>query len=257
MNSLTCSAKAFPNVVLLRVAIDTGSGGICGPVFKDGRFEYIPIDTETDCLNRTYGNTPGRWGGKLIDYFPPRLQERMRGQCMHVDPEFKTFTYGDPTFPKQVLARLKRGDLLVFYAGLQGWGDCLRPPALYFIGYFVVTVAGSYPELRNAGQLRPFQRNWHVIHGDTKGRWSRNRKRKTNLVLVKGGKGSRLLKTAFQISGAGKAKDRNGHPVFVLDPRLTEVFGNFTKLNAIQRSTPRWVRPEFCATAAAFVRHLQ
>ena len=30
-------------VVLLRVGIDTGSGGIHGPLFADGSFEYIPI----------------------------------------------------------------------------------------------------------------------------------------------------------------------------------------------------------------------
>ena len=34
-------------VVLLRVGIDTGSGGILGPLFSDGSFEYIPIP---DCF---------------------------------------------------------------------------------------------------------------------------------------------------------------------------------------------------------------
>ena len=30
-------------VVLLRVGINTGCGGINGALFKDGSFEYIPI----------------------------------------------------------------------------------------------------------------------------------------------------------------------------------------------------------------------
>lgn len=30
-------------VVLLRVAIDTGYGGMLGPVLPDGSFEYIPL----------------------------------------------------------------------------------------------------------------------------------------------------------------------------------------------------------------------
>jgi hypothetical protein len=29
-------------IILLRVGIDTGSGGIHGPLFSDGSFEYIP-----------------------------------------------------------------------------------------------------------------------------------------------------------------------------------------------------------------------
>jgi hypothetical protein len=146
--------------------------------------------------------------------------------------------------------------LLVFYAGLQGWGDCLRPAALYIIGYFAVEAAVSYPQLKRRNCLKLFKRNAPVMHGDTKGRWSKNKRRKTELVLVKGGRGSRLLEHAFPISGPGKGQDRKGHPVFVLDPRLTKVFGNFTKLNAIQRSTPRWVKPEFCGTAN-FVHHLE
>ena len=31
------------NVVLLRVGIDTGSGGIHSPLFQDGSFELVPI----------------------------------------------------------------------------------------------------------------------------------------------------------------------------------------------------------------------
>jgi hypothetical protein len=31
------------NVVLLRVGVDEGAGGIQGPLLEDGTFEYIPI----------------------------------------------------------------------------------------------------------------------------------------------------------------------------------------------------------------------
>ena len=50
-------------VVLLRVGIDTGSGGIHGPLFSDGSFEYIPIPDSfrgKGVDKRTYGNTRGR-----------------------------------------------------------------------------------------------------------------------------------------------------------------------------------------------------
>ena len=56
----------------------------------------------------------------LVDYFPSSRQEKMRSQSLHLDPEFTTFTYGDPTPPKSGLRRLGPGDLLVFYCGLKG-----------------------------------------------------------------------------------------------------------------------------------------
>ena len=121
------------NVVLLRIGIDTGSGGIHGPLFADGTFEYIPIPDGQAVEGRTYGNTAGRHGRDLIDYFPASMRDRMAGQPMHVDPEFDTFTYGDPTTPKAGLRRLEPGDLLVFYCGLQGW-DFSSDPALILDG---------------------------------------------------------------------------------------------------------------------------
>ena len=111
-------------VVLLRIGIDSGYGGIQGPLFKDGSFEFIPIPDQfggKGVDSRTYGNTVGGHGRPLIEYFPDRLRERMRDQPMHVDPDFVTFTYGDPTPPKRSLRQLQEGDLLVFYAGLEGW----------------------------------------------------------------------------------------------------------------------------------------
>ena len=45
----------------------------------------------------------------------------MAEQHVHVDPEWETFTYGDPTTPKRSLRHLKPGDFLVFYCGLQEW----------------------------------------------------------------------------------------------------------------------------------------
>src|SRR5689334_15654217 len=122
-------------VVLLRAGIDTGSGGIHGPLFRDGSFEYIPIPDRfrgKGVGERTYGNTRGRVGQRLVDYFPQARRERLSDQSIHFDPEFETFTYGDPTPPKASLRRLAEGSLLIYYAGLRGWDfDC--SPALYII----------------------------------------------------------------------------------------------------------------------------
>jgi hypothetical protein len=122
-------------VVLLRV--DTGSGGIHGPLFADGSFDYIPIPDRfggKGVDSRTYGNTRCREGRSLVDYFGSP-QGKVLSQSIHFDPEFLTYTYGDPTPPKASLRKLGPGDLLVFYVGLKGWDDD-RPAALYIIGYF-------------------------------------------------------------------------------------------------------------------------
>ena len=234
---------------MLRVGIDTGSGGMLGPLFADGSFEFIPIDADRDCLGRTYGSTQGRCGRKLIEYFPGRAKERMKHSFLHLDPEFDTFTYGDPTRPKRGLRNLRPGDLLVFYAGLRGWGNCDTPAGLYIVGYFVVEHAGMYNDCKRNRVLKAFAANWHILNEHQKERFDR-------LVLVKGSQGSRLLKKAVRISANRKATDRGGHPVFVLDPALRKHLGDFTELNAIQRSVPRWVKPDFCDRAVAFVTAL-
>ncbi len=236
-------------VVLLRVGIDSGSGGMLGPIFADGSFEFIPIDADRDLLGRTYGNTQGRHGRKLVEYFPDGRKQKMRNAFMHFDPEFDTFTYGDPTAPKQSLKSLNRGDALVFYAGLQGWGGCKTPPGLFIVGHFIIECAGTYADMKQKGLLNLYSKNWHILNEKEPERFAK-------LILVKGGRGSRLLKKAVKISADEKGTDSGGHPIFVLDSKMQRHFGTFTELNAIQRSTPRWVKPRVCERTLAFLRTL-
>lgn len=238
-------------VVLLRVGIDTGSGGIHGPLFSDGSFEYIPIPDSfggKGVDERTYGNTRGVGGRRLVDYFPEVRRERVFDQSVHVDPEFETFTYGDPTRPKASLRQLSEGNLLVFYVGLKGWKfDC--PPALYIIGYFEVALAGLATSFSAAELAGMFQSNFHVKHGDV------FENQQDRLVLVKGNANSRLLKKAVKISSVGT--DRNGRSLQRLAPEMQSVFGGFSGNTSIQRSPPRWVVPEFTQRAAQFILALR
>jgi Nucleotide modification associated domain 3 len=220
------------NVILLRVGIDSGCGGIQGPLFADGGFELLPIPDDRRLDARTYGNTVGRRGRPLVEYFPERLRDRMTGQPMHVDPEFETFTYGDPTRPKHGLARLQPGDLLVFYAGLRGF-DHDSSPALYLIGFFDVAKAvlarnHSYREL-----CAQFGENFHVRH---RALFS---VQKETLVLVKGTHRSLMFKKAHPLSIT--VRDRAGQPLKVISPAMRRVFGDLNDKPAIQRSAPRRV----------------
>ena len=166
---------------------------------------------------------------------------------MHVDPEFETFTYGDPTPPKRGLRRLQAGDLLVFYAGLEGW-DCERKPALYIVGFFEVACAGLTSAFSPREVQQLFAANFHVRHRPV---FARQREQ---LVLVKGTPASRLLERAVLLSETGV--DRTGRPLKVISRSMRKVFGDFGGKVSLQRSPPRWVAAEYVATAGRFIRSL-
>lgn len=122
--------------LLLRVGIDKGFGGCLAPIFNDMSFEYIPIpEIQPTSENKVYANMIGiNKGIPLVRLVP----EKIKYSHPHNDPEFETFTYGDPTKPKRnQLSRLSRRDLLVFYAGLEP-KNFEGKPRLFVIGYFDV-----------------------------------------------------------------------------------------------------------------------
>jgi hypothetical protein len=235
-------------VALLRVGVDAGCGGMQGPLFHDGTFEFIPIPDDRMLDSRTYGNTHGRSGRPFAEFFPKRRQQRMADQPMHVDPEFETFTYGDPTPPKKGLRHLTRGDLLIFYAGLEGF-DFQSPPALYIIGYFEVELAGLAREFSDAAIRSNFATNFHVRHQ------ALFEQQKPELVLVKGGKGSRLLKKAHLLSETMAAPGKT--PLKKMTAKMREIFGDFGGRHSFQRSPTRWEESDFTESAARFVRALR
>jgi hypothetical protein len=217
-----------------------------GPLFADGTFEFVPIPDSTGLDERTYGNHMARGDHPLSDFFPSARRAVMHSQSIHLDPEFASFTYGDPTSPKAGLRRLAEGDLLVFYAGLCGF-DCDLPAGLYLIGYFEVAFAGLACDLTDE-QIRTCSDNFHVRHESV---FLRQQDR---LVVVKGGAGSRLLTKAVKINVMGR--DRVGKPLKVLSPEMQQIFGDFDGKLSFQRSPTRWVASEHVPGAARFVRGL-
>jgi hypothetical protein len=235
-------------VVLLRVGIDTGCGGIHSPLFRDGTFEFVPIPDSRGLDERTYGNSKGRAGRVFAEYFPERHQEKARLQAMHVDPEFESFTYGDPTPPKRNLSRLKPGDLLVFYSGMEGWG-CVAPPALYLTGFFCVKLAGFAPEFSGDQLSTEFSQNFHVRHK------ALLKEQRDILVLVKGNQKSRLFRKAHRLGEA--IRRENGSVWQFISPKMEKIFGRFGGIGSLQRSTPRWVEDTLTARAADFIESLE
>ena len=234
-------------IVLLRVGIDTGCGGIHSPLFKDGTFEFVPIPDDRSLDDRTYGNTIGRHGRALLEYFPNQRRPFMADRSIHVDPEFTTFTYGDPTTPTRRLRELEPGDLLVLYAGLEGW-DFQMDPALYLIGFFEVEVAGIASEIDDA-MLRPFANNFHVRHGDL------FREQRHTLVLVRGTHCSRLFRKAYKLGQTERLS--SGKPWQIISADMAKIFGRFGGIGSIQRSNPRWVDRDHIDSANKFIRSLR
>lgn len=94
-------------IALLRVGIDTGSGGIHGPLFQDGSFEYIPIPDGLNQDNRTYGNTVGRYGKRLVEYFPGKRREESHGSAYPLRSGVHHFHLWRPNIPESQITTPK------------------------------------------------------------------------------------------------------------------------------------------------------
>lgn len=215
--------------LLLRVGVDKATDNALAPIFQDGSFEYIPISER--CLTnetQTFNNTIGRKGFPLSSYLPKSAKNRV----MHYDPEFDTFTYGDPTPKKTYLQKLNRGDLLVFYAGLEPYKNNNYNRELYIIGYFIVDRVIDFAklsdqEIYNCYQLYP--NNAHLKRDYLE----------LDLCLVVGDTdNSKLLERGILISTT--QYDTLGRPYYAVSDEMEKLLGI---KGSIQRSiTPRFIK---------------
>lgn len=211
--------------LLLRVGIDKGFDGILGPIFSDGSFEYIPIP-ETDLNShetRTYANTKGRFGKYLSFYLP----EKSKNKKIHFDPEFQTFTYGDIKTKAKYLSKLKKDDLIVFYAGLTPFNTSNYDEALYIIGYFTIKEIIEFKKLRTDEKRiysKKYSNNAHI----------KRIKLEEDLVIVVGNPSkSKLLSKGILISK--KKLDKRGRTYHAVSPELER---SLKIKGSIQRSIP-------------------
>ncbi len=125
-------------IMVLRVGIDTGCGGCLAPIYEDNTFEYIPIPDHPWYVNETaywYSKMWARNSHHTLDELMPSKYAKFPA---HNDPEFDTFTYGDPTRNKRAqLLRMTAGDMILFYAGLRPHTE-KKGGKVYLIGYFTI-----------------------------------------------------------------------------------------------------------------------
>jgi hypothetical protein len=224
--------------LLLRVGIDKGCGGCLSPFFKNGKFEFIPIpeDKETS-ETKTYANMKGRTGCQIGDFVPKRI----RCRHPHIDPEFDTFTYGDPTKIKRCqISQLDPDDLLIFYAGLQPEKSKTKP-RLFVVGYFNVERVYNFdfkkiPLRQHNSALKNLENNAHAK------RYFKTKKYDKNLVIVKGNaKRSKLLSKPLLLGN---------HKNYMLT-RLEPIFGY---KGSLQRAVGHWIDKEHIAQVRKWLR---
>lgn len=210
--------------MLLRIGIDKGTDGTLGPIFEDGTFEYIPMSESFQSKeHRTYRNTIGRWGRPLSTYLPQEIEDKI----IHFDPEFETFTYGDPTIKRKYLLKLQKGDILVFYAGLTPFRNNKYKEALYLIGYFTIEDVVDFNQLSEHEMekcYRLYSNNAHLKRIDYP----------EDLVIIVGSKiRSRLLDKAILISQT--KFDKRGKPYHAVSKAMET---SLRVSGSIQRSVP-------------------
>lgn len=211
--------------MLLRVGIDKGTDGCLAPIFKDSSFEYIPL-SETDTKStetRTYKDIKGK-NGKLLSFYLP---DKVKGRKMHFDPEFDTFTYGDPSSKRNYLLKLEKGDLLVFYAGLTPFNHDELDEALYIIGYFTVEKVIDFNKLSENEIEKCHKIYFNNAHIKRSLEFD-------NLVIVTGNKNkSKLLDKSILISE--KKLNCIGRNYHVVSRKMEKLLGI---RGSIQRSIP-------------------
>jgi len=199
--------------LLLRVGIDKGTGGSLAPIFQDGSFEYIPIpETCATSESNVYKSMKGRCSKPLTDF----VKKNHWYSHLHHDPEFTTYTYGDPASPKRnQLSGLLPGDMLLFYAGLEpkeGWAG---KPRLFIIGYFTIEKVYDFKKEPKAKWEKVFNQVPNNAHSKIYNRLKALNVEYSddNLVIVRGcPKNSRLFPKALPLG------DDNDHPLKNIQP---------------------------------------
>jgi hypothetical protein len=178
------------NIYGLNIASSTGNPNGRGGIRPDGTFQYLPIEEHRKLARNapTYREYCCEYCRKKSSVDVKLKYPDLR---VHLDPEFKTFTYGHARrFGDHCLWEMKEGDILFFYATLDllpkrtTWG-------LFIVGYFTIdhvkdTRKWSADQIR---RLKGFEQNAHL-------KWV-----KPGVdLLIKGSKDSRLYEHAIHLS---------------------------------------------------------
>jgi Nucleotide modification associated domain 3 len=220
------------NALLVRVAADQSKNGgrWNGPVDPITRkFVYVPIPEQYPShpgLNLPFSPSPV---ATVLANSGISMPSNLLGTDMHLDPDFRYLTYGDSdSRANQIQSKLRKDDLLVFYAGLR---DIHQPRnRLYYalIGLYVIDDV----QLSTAVPMPLWHKNAHTRRQPCPGKYQ--------IVIFARSKVSGRLDRCIPI---GSYRQR-AYRVF---PHLLQMWGGLSvKDGYIQRSGRL---PEFLNTA--------
>lgn len=225
--------------LLLRVGTDSGTGGGLGPIYPDGTFDYVPIPESHDTAEtRSYLDLDDSRGNPLADH----VGEEHRADKVHWDPEFETYTYGDPTHKRSQLAELEEDDLLIFYAGLKP-SDGTDHPRLYVIGYFTVAAVHDLAEMSEVERADLLDRLDNNAHAKRSGLSAEAKHPEQDAfpVIVEGKPAeSRLLDQARPLSDSYVSET---NPQYYMLDSVAEVTG-YSADKDLTRASGRWLDPD-------------
>ena len=146
------------NGILVRVGVDHSYGGWNAPVDPETlEFTYVPIPEGAKGVlpgcGRRYPEVAGPMERFLVsrgaaDERPHYPVAEMGDGLMHLDPDYEHLTYGDNGSSRgSGVARLVRGDLVVFYSGLRPIRPCGRKLIYAVVGLYVVKEVVRAPEV--------------------------------------------------------------------------------------------------------------
>lgn len=144
-------------ILLVRVGADQtpAGGGFNAPVdVSTSAFVYVGIPESKPVLRGWETSYRSRRLARQLARMGTSLPAALLRLNMHLDPDFERCTYGDHGWRAAQLARLDRGDIVVFYAGLRADG-CDR---LVYALVDQLTVACHLP----AGKIRGRSLNAHA-----------------------------------------------------------------------------------------------
>jgi len=159
-----CSSRIpMNNGLLIRVAIDSTSGGWNGPCDDSGGFCYVPMGSSndlTDDYDRAYYPYRRTVSAFLTDLAHPRCHwPTQLPRCGHFDPDFEHLSYGDAgQRAARIRSVLADGGFLAFFAGLRS----IHSGELCYsiIGFYAIDRVLSSPSVRRSD----WHRNAHT-HG--------------------------------------------------------------------------------------------
>ncbi len=109
------------NGMLVRVGIDSGdnNGRWNGPVdTRTGEFVYVPV-IESESVEWVSEKAGYQDFEPMLDKMGSKMPDCLKLKCAHLDPDFRFLTFGDGNQRGAKLSKLKKDDLIVFYASFR------------------------------------------------------------------------------------------------------------------------------------------